>query len=156
MRIKTVHFTASLAWLMNGVNHGHAECDINAKLHQGHVEVEKDGHDGLNLEVERKDCSEEKGCRIVRGEKKVEGIPISAAQAQVQQDAKGDAVQEHSQRQSLTRLESKRPRDLHWLPYWATSDSADSFTQQVVLQWIWPQVLFNDLSNSVRLWKAVV
>lgn len=91
-----------------------------------------------------------------RGKKKVEGIPISVAQAQVQQGAERNFMQEHYQGQSLTRLEPKGPGDLHWLPYWATSGSMDSFTQQVVLQWIWPQVLFDNLSNPVRLWKAVV
>lgn len=88
--------------------------------------------------------------------KKVEGIPISAAQAHVQQEAAGDLVQEYSQGRSLTRLEPKGPGDLHWLPYWATSGSTGSFTHQVVLQWIWPQVLFDNLRNPVRLRKAVV
>lgn len=31
--------------------------------------VEKHGHEGLNLEVERTKCPEEKGCRNVRGKK---------------------------------------------------------------------------------------
>lgn len=88
--------------------------------------------------------------------KKVEGIPISAAQAHVQQEAAGDLVQEYSQGRSLTRLEPKGPGDLHGLPYWATSGSTGSFTHQVVLQWIWPQVLFDNLRNPVRLRKAVV
>lgn len=101
----------------------------------------------------RKQCPEEKGCRNVRGGKK--GIPISAVRAQVQQEVVEDLVQ-YFQRQRLTRLESKGPGDLHWLSYWATSGSADSFTQQVILQWIGPQIFFDNLSNLVGLWKAVV
>lgn len=81
---------------------------------------------------------------------------ISVAQAQFQQEVLGDLVQRQSHGQSLTRLEPKGSGDLHWLPYRATSGPAGSFTQQVVLQWIWPQVLFDNLSNPIRLGKAVV
>lgn len=55
--------------------------------------VEKHDHEGLNLELERTKCPEGKGCKNVRGEKKVEGIPISVAQAQVQQEVIGGLVQ---------------------------------------------------------------
>lgn len=97
----------------------------------------------------RKQCPEEKGCRNVGGGG---GIPISVV---LQQEVVGDLVRDF-QRQRLTRLESKGPGDLYWLSYWATSGSADSFTQQVILQWIGPQILFDNLSNLVGLWKAVV
>lgn len=142
---------------------GHAACDINAEKHEGHVEVKEHGHDCLNLEAERTECPEEKGSRNVRekkwggeGEGWLEDISVSVAQTQVHLEAKRDLVQKPSQWQSLTRLEPKGPGDLHRLPYWATSGSTNSFTQQVVLQWIWPQVLFDNFSNPVRLWKAVV
>lgn len=118
---------------------------------------------GMALKVSilrlRKQCPEEKGDRNVRKEKKkkkkVEGIPISVVQAQVQQVVVGDLVQ-YLQRQRLTRLKSKGPGDLYWLSYWATSGSTDSFTQQVILQWIWPQILFDNFGNLVRLWKTMV
>lgn len=105
----------------------------------------------------RKQCPEEKGCRNVGGwgGRRGEGIPISVVRAQVQQEVVGGLVQ-YFQRQRLTRLESKGPGDLYWLSYWATSGSADSFTQQVILQWIGPQILFDNLGNLVGLWKAVV
>lgn len=54
--------------------------------------VEKHGHEGLNLEVERTKCPEEKGCRNVRG-KKDRRHTHSVAQAQVQQEVIGDLVQ---------------------------------------------------------------
>lgn len=79
-------------------------------------------------------------------------IPVAFAQAQVRRGM----FQLYFQRQRLAGLEAKGPGNLHRLSYRATPGSADSIPGQVVLQWIWPQVLFDNLSNSVGFWKAVV
>lgn len=72
-------------------------------IFQNSMEVEKHTHHRLNLEVERSEYPKEKGCRKVSKNKtSVEGIPISVAQAQVQQVVVGDLAQEYSQGQMLT------------------------------------------------------
>lgn len=38
--------------------------------------VEKHGHEGLDLELERTTCPEEKGCRNVSGEKREKAYPF--------------------------------------------------------------------------------
>lgn len=115
----------------------------------------------LKVSISRlRKLSRGRGCKNVRGKKerkkkKVEGIPISCCPSTSPARGSRDLVQ-YFQRQRLTRLESKGPGDLYRLSYWATSGSTDSFTQQVILQWIGPQVLFDNFSNLVRLWKAMV
>ena len=79
-------------------------------------------------------------------------IPAAFAQAQVRRGM----FRLYFRRQRLAGLEAKGPGNLHRLSYWATPGSTDSIPGQVVLQWIWPQVLFDNLSNSVGFWKAVV
>lgn len=75
--IKAVQFTASLAWLSPGVNHGHAACDINAEQHEGHVEVEDHGHGNLSLEAERTDVQRKKAAECQRkGGKKCKAYPF--------------------------------------------------------------------------------
>lgn len=92
-------------------------------------------------------------CRSMEEKKnKKHCIPVAFAQAQVRRDM----FQLYFQRQRLAGLEAKGPGNLHRLSYWATPGSTDSIPGQIVLQWIWPQVLFDNLSNSVRFWKAVV
>lgn len=132
------------------MNHGHAVCGVNTRAgeqHKDRVKVEE--HESLNLEAERAECPE--GRRRKISTEKVESIPLP-----LPKHRSGDPVLEYFQGQRLTGLESKWPGDLHWLPYQATSGSTGPFTQQVVLKWIWPQVLFDNLSNPVRFWKAMV
>lgn len=103
------------------------------------------------LNVRRKKVVETSGRE---GGEKVAGIPVSVVQAQAQPELAGGLG--ILPRQSSTRLEAEGPGDLYGLSNWATPGPTDSFAQQVILQWIWPQILLDDFSNLVGLWDAMV
>lgn len=71
--IKAVRLRASFTWLSSSVNHAMQHVRV---LQNCLKAVEKHGHEGLNLEVERTKCPEEKSLQKCQGEERQKAYPF--------------------------------------------------------------------------------